>query len=68
MHNPPCETWTVHSRRCWVEKGEAWTSLRDLIDDTLHSWEEELLLADPEFAAEFERVTAETRAAMDAAR
>lgn len=65
MHNPPCDTWQVHLHRCYVEL-DRFIGLGKFIDDVLHTWEQELLVADPEFEQEFQRVTAETRAAMDA--
>lgn len=55
-------------RRCWVEVGLSLPSLDQFVSDALHSWETELLVSDPEFQAEFDRLTAETRAALDTAR
>ena len=64
MHNPPCPTWAVHLRRCYVDV-ERFVGLGAFVDDVLHSWEQELLMGDPEFFADLDRMLAETRASMD---
>jgi len=68
VHSPACETWRVHLARCWIELGDRPATLREFVDDTLHSWETELLVSDPEFEREFNRLTDETRQSMDLAR
>lgn len=64
MHSPACLTWRVHLRRCLSER-EAHVSLKDFLDDVLHSWDNELLCDDPEFLTDLDRMIAETRASMD---
>jgi len=64
IHSPQCETWDVHARRCHAEI-EGWMPLADLVDQTLHSWEQELLLNDPEFDEDFHRLLADVAEAQD---
>lgn len=65
MHSPACLTWQRHVRRCLTENA-TYPTLQSFLDDVLHAWEQELLMDDPEFFIDLDRMIAETRAEMDA--
>lgn len=56
MHNPPCETWDVHLRRCFVERGTEFVSLERFCQDVIESWADEQLVNDPDFGAWLDEV------------
>ena len=60
MHSPACLTWQRHVRRCLLENAP-YPTLQAFLDDVLHAWEDELLMDDPEFFVELDRMIAETR-------
>jgi hypothetical protein len=66
VHSPPCPTWRIHHRRHAAETSGKFDSLDAALADALDSWRDELLMGDPEFYEELDRMLAETRAAMDA--
>lgn len=67
MHNPPCETWDVHHRRITFEAMGMGLHLEEAVDYALHTWENELLLADADFDVEFQRVCADVRQSQETA-
>ena len=66
MHSPACETWQVHLRRRLPDR-DRFDSDAAFTYEVLHSWEDELLVNDPEFWLHYDAMTADVRAEMDLA-